>query len=82
MEKFLNSLLMEDRKVAEQPIKLGTLGERLLEKATQFLDGRNASSSSEPFALYYSFPNVHVPLVPGRQFRGKSNHGAYGDRSV
>ena len=80
MEKFLNSVLMDGKRVEEQPINLAGLGDKLLGRALEFINGRG--NESRPFALYYSFPNVHVPLVPGKRFRGKSEHGAYGDRSV
>ena len=74
MEKYLNSLLMENTRVAEQPIRLDTLTSRLKDRAMDFI-----LSSSSPFALFLSFPNAHTPLVPGRAFRGVSAHGSYGD---
>eukprot|EP00095_Tigriopus_kingsejongensis_P012475 maker-scaffold323_size206388-snap-gene-1.12 protein:Tk12475 transcript:maker-scaffold323_size206388-snap-gene-1.12-mRNA-1 annotation:"tpa: arylsulfatase d-like" len=77
MEKFLNSVLMENTKVHEQPIQLDRLSDQLVTKGLTFLD--EAHGSKEPFAIYFAFPNVHTPLVPHKRFRGQSQHGRYGD---
>lgn len=47
----------------------------LTEKATDFME----SSEEEPFFLYYSFHDIHVPRVPNEQFVGKSSMGPRGD---
>lgn len=78
MEKLLNSVLMEDRKVYEQPINLPKLVDQLSNKTLAYLD--KVQNSSDPFAIYFAFPNVHTPLVPNKRFRGKSKFGPYGDR--
>ena len=78
MEKYLNSQLMEDREIVEQPIHLPSLMQKLTEKSLNFLD--EMKNSSKPFALYHSFTAVHTPLRPGKKFKGQSTHGAYGDR--
>lgn len=77
MEKLLNSVLMEDRKVYEQPINLPKLVDQLSNKTLAYLD--KVQNSSDPFAIYFAFPNVHTPLVPNKRFRGKSKFGPYGD---
>lgn len=44
-------------------------------KAAQFIE----SSGSQPFFLYYAFPDIHVPRVPNERFAGKSGMGPRGD---
>ncbi len=80
MERFLNSQLMHNKKVYQQPIQLEQLGDNLLDKAKEFISSRGQENTTGPFALYYAFPEVHTPLVPAKRFKGKSKHGAYGDR--
>jgi len=78
MEKYLNSLLMDDDQVIEQPIRLPKLMQKLTKYSIDFIN-KNGANSSQPFALYHAFSAVHTPLTPNRLFKGKSNHGAYGD---
>ncbi len=40
---------------------------------------RNRAKSGKPFFLYFSFPSPHLPLIPNKEFRGKSQCGHYGD---
>lgn len=35
--------------------------------------------AKKPFFLYLAFPSPHAPIIPNKEFRGKSNAGAYGD---
>jgi len=37
------------------------------------------ANKSQPFFLYLPHTAVHLPLVPGKAFRGKSKDGSYGD---
>jgi len=37
------------------------------------------ANSKKPFFLYLPHTAVHLPLVPGRKFKGTSKDGAYGD---
>ena len=78
MEQYLNSQIMEDTKIIEQPINLSTLMEKLTDRSVPFIE--KMKNSTKPFALYHSFSAVHTPLRPGKEFRGQSSHGAYGDR--
>ena len=88
MEKYLNSHLIENdfdgsQSVAEQPIQLRHLTANLTKRALGFLDysqRKDEEDEKKPFVLYYAFPNVHTPLVPGKKFRKRSRHGNYGDR--
>ncbi len=51
------------------------LSKTILEKATHFI----AQNKSNPFFLYFSFHDIHVPRVPNPKFRGKSAMGPRGD---
>ena len=79
MEKFLNSILMENQQIIEQPIELTTLMDKLTQFSVNFIKNQ-AINGSSPFALYHAFTSVHTPLSPAPRFRGKSSHGLYGDR--
>ena len=37
------------------------------------------NNSKKPFFLYLPHTAVHLPLVPGKKFKGTSKNGAYGD---
>ena len=37
------------------------------------------SKQKDPFFLYLALPSPHTPIVPGKQFEGKSNLTQYGD---
>ena len=92
MEKYLNSILVYNKTIVEQPIKLESLANKLTDKSVEFLENYNANvistenqirhpQAQKPFALFHSFSNVHTPLVTGSEFKGKAPgiHGAYGD---
>ncbi|MCT4646308.1 MAG: arylsulfatase [Carboxylicivirga sp.] len=36
-------------------------------------------SNEQPFFLYFALPCPHAPIIPNKEFVGKSNAGAYGD---
>ena len=78
MEKLLNSILMENTNVIEQPIKLPLLMEKLTNYSVNFI--HSMKNSTQPFLLYHAFSAVHTPLSPGNAYRGISEHGRYGDR--
>ncbi|TZF82615.1 arylsulfatase [Pedobacter sp. BS3] len=40
---------------------------------------KNAASASKPFFVYVTLPSPHTPVVPNKQFQGKSGVTAYGD---
>ena len=33
----------------------------------------------QPFFLYFALPSPHAPIIPNKEFIGKSNAGGYGD---
>jgi Arylsulfatase A and related enzymes len=44
-------------------------------KATKFM----SDAKSDPFFLYFSFHDIHVPRLPNEKFKGKSTMGPRGD---
>lgn len=69
--------LLRDDKVIEtlKPAEQNRLTERYTDEAVKFL----REHRDKPFFLYLAHTAVHVPLHPGRAFRGKSANGSYGD---
>ena len=84
MEKYLNSMIMHNNTIVEQPIRLEGLAERLTDKSIKFIESYSASNVQKPFGLLHSFTNVHTPLITGKEFRGRASndHGAYGDSVI
>lgn len=50
---------------------------RLTEKAVHYI--AEQSKQSTPFFLYFPLPAPHTPILPTREFQGKSGTNAYGD---
>lgn len=75
--KILNSLLLRDKTVVEQPIRLKGMTGRLVNEAVEFLKQR--SNDEHPFLLHVSWLHVHTFLDPAKKFKGHSEHGRYGD---
>jgi arylsulfatase A len=69
--------LVRDEKVIEtlKPADQDRLTERYTDEAVKFI----RAHKDEPFFLYLPHTAVHVPLHPGKTFRGKSGNGTYGD---
>jgi arylsulfatase len=67
--------LMRGEEVLSSDPRLETLTQSFTEEAVNFI-GRNAEN---PFLLYMPHTAPHIPLLAGRQFRGKSRFGPYGD---
>ncbi|MBI4621975.1 MAG: arylsulfatase [Verrucomicrobia bacterium] len=53
---------------------------RLTEKAVAYIDQQKGGN--RPFFLYLPFTSPHAPIVPAREFQGKSQAGGYGDYVV
>ncbi len=49
---------------------------KLTEKAVEWI---GQQKQSEPFFLYFPFTSPHAPIVPTREFVGKSKAGGFGD---
>ncbi|MBT7094446.1 MAG: sulfatase-like hydrolase/transferase [Bacteroidetes bacterium] len=48
----------------------------LMEKAVEWIENQDGE---KPFFLYFPFPSPHAPIIPGDEFDGKTDAGAYGD---
>jgi arylsulfatase A len=69
--------LLRDDRVAElltDDMQSGIV-ERSTDEAVQFIH----ASKDRPFFLYMPHTAVHVPIQPGKTFRGKSGNGRFGD---
>ena len=84
MEKLLNSIVMYNTTIVQQPIRLEGLARRLTDKSIEFIERSATSKTKKPFALFHSFTNVHTPLITGKEFKDQSigDHGAYGDSII
>ena len=67
--------LLRDDLVIEAPATQDTLTSRYTEQAVKFI----VANKDRPFFLYFPHTAVHVPLHPGKGFKGKSANGTYGD---
>ncbi|XP_012974029.1 arylsulfatase L isoform X2 [Mesocricetus auratus] len=72
---FADCFLMRNLSVTQQPVRLERLTGLLLAETEDFLRG----NKHRPFLLLVSFLHVHTPLVTTEDFRGRSQHGQYGD---
>uniref|UniRef100_A0A8C2DBP3 Steroid sulfatase (microsomal), isozyme S n=1 Tax=Cyprinus carpio TaxID=7962 RepID=A0A8C2DBP3_CYPCA len=71
----LNCFVMRGPEIVEQPYTSENLTQRMTSEAIEFLE-RN---SERPFLLFFSFLQVHTGLFASPLFRGRSQHGLYGD---
>ena len=68
--------LVRDLEVIEDSVqKDTTITARYTKEAVRFI----RENSKKPFFLYLPHTAVHLPLVPGKKFKGSSKGGAYGD---
>lgn len=74
---LLNSVLMENGQVTEQPIRMENLTQRLTSKAQQFIS--HSVTHDKSFLLMVNFLKVHSSHFPSTKFQGKSLHGPFGD---
>jgi arylsulfatase A len=49
----------------------------LTQRAVGFIESRHGAGG--PFFLYFALPSPHLPVVPNREWQGKSKAGLYGD---
>lgn len=52
---------------------------KLTEKAVDYIHQRAAADDQSPFFLYFPLPAPHTPILPTKQFQGKSGTNEYGD---
>lgn len=67
--------LMRNETVIEAPAQQETITKRFTEEAIEFIH----EHKDEPFFLYLPHIAVHIPLIGGDAFYGKSKNGLYGD---
>jgi len=67
--------LLRNEKVIEAPAVQDTLTKRYTEEAIRFI----TKNKDRPFFIYLPHTMVHDPLHAGKEFRGKSANGPYGD---
>lgn len=51
---------------------------RITESAVQYIHERGKQKDT-PFFLYFPLSAPHVPVIPSKQYVGKSSYGSYGD---
>lgn len=51
----------------------------LSNKACEFVETATRTRTDQPFFLYYAMTTPHNPIVPNKEFVGKSRAGTYGD---
>ena len=52
---------------------------RLTEKSVQYINDQAKNKDGKPFFLYVPLGSPHAPIVPTKEWQGKSGLGAYGD---
>ncbi|XP_033003353.1 arylsulfatase D-like [Lacerta agilis] len=73
--RYWNCIMLRDRTITQQPIKLENAASRILKESISFIK-RNKQG---PFLLFVSLLHVHTPCFSTKSFHGKSRHGLYGD---
>ena len=69
--------VIENEKVIAHDDEINMLP-RLTRKAVEFIDDR-ATEKEKPFFLYVPFGSPHTPILPTKEWQGKSGLGDYGD---
>ncbi len=52
---------------------------RLTRKAVEYIDDRTKTAADQPFFLYVPLGSPHTPIVPSKQWQGKSGISSYAD---
>jgi arylsulfatase A-like enzyme len=68
--------VIENDQVIEHDPEINMLP-RLTRKAVEYIDSR--AGKNQPFFLYLPLGSPHTPIVPSKQWQGRSKLGAYGD---
>lgn len=68
--------VIEDDRVIEHDEEVNMLP-RLQREAVKYIDSR--AEQEEPFFLYLPLGSPHTPIVPSKEWQGKSGLGDYGD---
>lgn len=51
----------------------------LTNKVVDFIDQHMAKKTGDPFFIYFPLPAPHTPILPTKEFKGKSGTNPYGD---
>ncbi|WP_146455598.1 sulfatase family protein [Rubripirellula tenax] len=70
--------VIEDNEVIAHDDEINMLP-RLTRKAVEFIDERATTAVDQPFFLYVPLGSPHSPIVPSKQWQGKSGINAYAD---
>lgn len=70
--------VIEDNQVILHDDEINMLP-RLSRKAIEYIDGRAKLDREQPFFLYVPFGSPHTPILPTKQWQGKSGIGDYAD---
>ncbi len=74
---------MENRDIIQQPLVVDRLTDALTRRSIDFMRQSLQEHPDQPMAIFFSFPNVHTPLLPAERFVGRSaEHGPYGDSII
>lgn len=74
---LINSMIMRNYDIVEQPIDFGHVTQNLINEGVNFLE--REKQADKPFLLVMSWLQVHTVLHASERFQGKSRHGPYGD---
>ncbi|AHF14712.1 sulfatase family protein [Niabella soli] len=50
---------------------------QLTQKATDYI--KEQAAGKQPFFLYYALPSPHTPILPAKEYSGRTHTNAYGD---
>jgi arylsulfatase A-like enzyme len=59
--------------------KLEEILPRLTARAVEYIDKSAKGNNKKPFFLHFTSTAPHTPIVPAKEFQGKSKAGPYGD---
>lgn len=68
--------VIEDRKVIAHDATVNMLP-RLIDQSVRYIDSRKQATA--PFFLYVPFGSPHTPIVPTKEWKGRSGMGDYAD---
>ncbi|ELU11009.1 hypothetical protein CAPTEDRAFT_120576 [Capitella teleta] len=72
-----NAIVVRNEMIIEMPVDLNTITRRLIDEGQSFI--RSQHSKKKPIFLDMSWLHVHTYLHPQPPFKGRSQHGPYGD---
>ena len=52
---------------------------RITRKSVEYIDGRAEKDPAQPFFLYVPFGSPHSPILPTKEWQGKSGLSSYAD---